>query len=62
MRITICILGAEVLSIDTNPPDDEPYDEATILSGGTTSSMPVGFTATYEQPDEAGLPDRWGNE
>lgn len=52
MRLAVSVLGTEVLVIETGPaqPDDGPGDCTTI---------PVGFVAAFDRPDEAShLPDR----
>jgi hypothetical protein len=57
MRITLRLLGLEVLDVwlstDAEPADDVARD----LSGGTLSSQPVGFTARWELPDGAVRPE-----
>jgi hypothetical protein len=57
MRITLRLLGLEVLDVwlSTDPEPDD--DAARDLSGGTLSSQPVGFTARWELPDGAVRPE-----
>jgi hypothetical protein len=39
VRLTIRLLGAEVIHISTDP--EPPYDPARDLSGGTVASTPI---------------------
>ncbi len=52
MRFSITILGWELLALELGPTvaaeDEAPVD------GGYLTSTPVGFTAAYEIPDQAG--------
>ena len=56
MRLSISILGTEVLCISTDPEPDE--DMARDLSGGNLSATPMGFVASMERPHEIDTPDR----
>lgn len=58
MRLTVRVLGLELLSIDASTEDEAPDDTARDLSGGTLASTPVGFSARWERPDDAELPER----
>ena len=42
MRLTIRLLGAEILHISTDP-DDAYNDEGDALNGGTSAAYPIGF-------------------
>lgn len=44
MRLTVRILGCEVFHISN---ETEPDDTERDLSGGTLTSTPVGFTASW---------------
>lgn len=46
MRLTLRLLGVEVLHITTDPLEPDYEDDGDALNGGTTPSYPVGFTPT----------------
>lgn len=59
MHIVLRLLGCTVLELhttDTDEPTD--YDD----DPGSTTTYPIGFTAGYDLPDEAALPERWGDD
>lgn len=58
MRFALRFLGLELLSIEASTDETPEYDTARDLSGGTTASTPVGFTARWELTDDAELPER----
>ena len=48
MRLTIRLLGLELLSVEASTDEDQAEDDkARDLSGGTVGSMPVGFTNSW---------------
>lgn len=54
MTLTVRVLGIELLHV--------ALEDAAAEEAGDYSSTAVGFTATFEQPDEAALPNRgWGD-
>jgi hypothetical protein len=60
VRVTLSLLGWE-LDLTLGPadaPSPAPDDEASSMDGGTTASYPISFTATYEMPEEFGIPQR----
>jgi hypothetical protein len=62
MRLTLRILGFEVLDLDiaTDSTEAEEYEpDPHDLSGGTTSAMPVGFCGQYEVPQDVEMPERY---
>lgn len=44
MRVTVRVLGLELLSIEASTDDAESPSPDSDLSGGTTYSTPIGFT------------------
>lgn len=62
MRLTLRILGLDLLDLElsTDAPaePDEDEDFSRDLSGGTTYSSAMGFTAHMERPHEVETPDR----
>lgn len=58
MRLAITFLGLDLFAVDITTTEASDYDPASALSGGPLASMPVGFTAYLERPDEADLPER----
>lgn len=61
MRLAITILGHELIVIETTPAEQYEAEEQAI-DGGYLTSMPLGFVANHERPEESGLPYRegWG--
>ena len=59
MRLTIRLLGLDLLDVDlsTDSPSPEPDDTSRDLSGGTTASTPMGFVAHMDKPDDVDLPE-----
>lgn len=62
MRLTIRLLGLDLLDVELNT-DSPAYetdedDCSRDLSGGTTYASPMGFTAHMEKPHEVDTPDR----
>ena len=59
MRLTIRVLGLELINIEANTNDTEEAAEEDVwrdLSGGTTSSYPIGFTPSWgDQAWEPGV-------
>lgn len=43
MRLTVRLLGLELLSVEAST-EDEVAEEGAELAGGTTSAYPLGFT------------------
>lgn len=55
MRLAITLLGLDLLTIELDTETTAPsYDD----EPGDYLSTPIGFVATHELPDEAGLRDR----
>ena len=52
MTLIIRLLGVEVFCITTDTEAPSPAS-----GSGDATSMPVGFTATFERPDECGPPE-----
>lgn len=64
-RLTIALLGWTFdWSIEPTAAEAED-DGGSSLNGGTTGAYPVGFTATFEIPEEVAVPMRcngWPDE
>lgn len=54
MQVSLWLFGAEVFTFRVGPP---PADEQPTGNGDCTT-IPIGFTARFDRPDEADLPDR----
>lgn len=54
MRLAICVLGYELLTIDLGAVADCYEVEAEDDSPGDSMSYPIGFVAAHEIPDQAG--------
>lgn len=51
MRLMVRILGLELIDVEVSTDQAEPDDDkARDLSGGSTSSYPVGFTPSHPDP------------
>jgi hypothetical protein len=62
MRLTLRILGLEVVDLDiaTDITEAEEYEpDPHDLSGGTLASTPVGFYGQYEVPQDVEMPERY---
>ena len=46
-RITIRVLGFDLLEISTDPAVEYAEDDGAALNGGTTASYPIGFSADH---------------
>jgi hypothetical protein len=52
MQFTVWLFGCEVFAVRVGP-EDQPES-----GPGDCTATPVGFTARFDRPDEADLPDR----
>lgn len=59
MRLSIMVLGWELLAVELGPAAEVEMPD---IDGGYLTSMPIGFVANHELPEESGLPYREGWE